>query len=106
MENSKFIVYLLVMAGVTYLVRAIPMALIKEKIKNRFVLSFLHYIPYTVLSAMTVPAIFYATDSPISAAVGFAVALVAAFFERSLVQVAALSCLGVLVTEVVMKFVL
>ena len=105
MENSKFIVYLLVMAGVTYLVRAIPMALIKEKIKNRFVLSFLHYIPYTVLSAMTVPAIFYATDSPISAAVGFAVALVAAFFERSLVQVAALSCLGVLVTEIVMKFV-
>lgn len=105
MENSKFFVYLLVMAGVTYLVRAIPMVLIKEKIKNRFVLSFLHYIPYTVLSAMTVPAIFYATDSPITAAVGFAVAIIAALFERSLVQVAALSCLGVLVTELVMKFI-
>ena len=105
MDNSKFLVYLLVMAGVTYLVRAIPIALIKEKIKNRFVLSFLHYIPYTVLSAMTVPAIFYATDSPVSAAIGFVVALVAAFFNRSLVQVAALSCLGVLATEVVMKFV-
>ena len=78
MDNSKFFIYLLVMAGVTYLVRAIPMALIKEKIKNKFVLSFLHYIPYTVLSAMTVPAIFYATDSPITAAVGFVVALVAA----------------------------
>lgn len=106
MENSKFFVYLIVMAGVTYLVRAIPMVLIKEKIKNKFVLSFLHYIPYTVLSAMTVPAIFYATDSPITAAVGFIVAIVAAFFERSLVQVAALSCLGVLITEIVMKFVL
>lgn len=105
MENSKFFVYLLVMAGVTYLVRAIPMVLIKEKIKNRFVLSFLHYIPYTVLSAMTIPAIFYATDSPITAAVGFAVAIIAALFERSLVQVAALSCLGVLVTELVMKFI-
>lgn len=105
MENSRFFVYLLVMAGVTYLVRAIPMVLIKEKIKNRFVLSFLHYIPYTVLSAMTVPAIFYATDSPITAAVGFAVAIIAALFERSLVQVAALSCLGVLVTELVMKFI-
>ena len=105
MESSKFLVYLFVMAGVTYLVRAIPIALIKEKIKNRFVLSFLHYIPYTVLSAMTVPAIFYDTDSPVSAAVGFVVALVAAFFNRSLVQVAALSCLGVLATEVVMKFV-
>ena len=104
MENSKFLIYLLVMAGVTYLVRAIPMALIKEKIKNKFVLSFLHYIPYTVLSAMTVPAIFYATDSPITAAVGFIVAIVAAFFERSLVQVVALSCLGVLVTEIVIKF--
>ena len=103
MDNSKFLVYLLVMAGVTYLVRAIPLALIKEKIKNRFVLSFLHYIPYTVLSAMTVPAIFYATDSPVTAAVGFIVALVAAFFERSLVQVAALSCFGVLVTEIVIK---
>ena len=105
MENSRFFVYLLVMAGVTYLVRAIPMVLIKEKIKNRFVLSFLHYIPYTVLSAMTVPAIFYATDSPVTAAVGFAVAIIAALFERSLVQVAALSCLGVLMTELVMKFI-
>ena len=105
MENSKFFIYLLVMAGVTYLVRAIPMVLIKEKIKNRFILSFLHYIPYTVLSAMTVPAIFYATDSPITAAVGFIIALIAAFFERTLVQVAALSCLGVLVTEIVMKFI-
>ena len=92
------------MAGVTYLVRAIPMVLIKEKIKNRFVLSFLNYIPYTVLSAMTVPAIFYSTDSPVTAAVGFAVAIIAALFERSLVQVAALSCLGVLVTELVIKF--
>lgn len=105
MENSRFFVYLLVMAGVTYLVRAIPMVLIKEKIKNKFVLSFLHYIPYTVLSAMTVPAIFYATDSPLTAAVGFAVAIIAALFERSLVQVAALSCLGVLVTELVIKFI-
>ena len=105
MDNSKFFIYLLVMAGVTYLVRAIPMALIKEKIKNKFVLSFLHYIPYTVLSAMTVPAIFYATDSPITAAVGFIVAIIAAFFDRSLVQVAALSCLGVLVTEIVIKYI-
>lgn len=105
MENSKFFIYLIVMAGVTYLVRAIPMALIKEKIKNRFILSFLHYIPYTVLSAMTVPAIFSATDSPITAAVGFIVALVAAFFEKSLVLVAALSCLGVLFTEIVMKII-
>ncbi len=105
MNNTKFLVYLLVMAGVTYLVRAIPIALIKEKIKNRFVLSFLHYIPYTVLSVMTVPAIFYATNNPITAAVGFGVAIVAAFLNGSLVQVAALSCIGVLITEIIIKFI-
>lgn len=93
------------MAGVTYLVRAIPIALIKEKIKNRFVLSFLHYIPYTVLSVMTVPAIFYATNNPITAAVGFGVAIVAAFLNGSLVQVAALSCIGVLIIEIIIKFI-
>lgn len=102
MDNQKFFVYLLVMAGVTYLVRMIPLVLIKEKIKNKYVLSFLHYIPYTVLSAMTVPACFYATGSPITATVGFCVAIVAALFERSLIQVACLSCAGVLLTEIVM----
>lgn len=105
MPDGKFLLYLLVMAGVTYLVRMIPMVLIKEKIKNKFVLSFLHYIPYTVLSVMTVPACFYATDSPITAAVGFIVAIIAAFFERSLIQVAVLSCLGVLATEIIMMFI-
>lgn len=105
MPNSKFLIYLLVMAGVTYLVRMIPLVAVREKIKNKFILSFLHYIPYTVLSVMTFPAIFYATDSPITAAVGFAVAVVAALFERSLVQVAALSCAGVLITEIIMNFI-
>lgn len=105
MPDGKFLLYLLVMAGVTYLVRMIPMVLIKEKIKNKFILSFLHYIPYTVLSVMTVPACFYATDSPITAAVGFIVAIIAAFFERSLIQVAVLSCLGVLATEIILMFI-
>ena len=105
MPDGKFLLYLLVMAGVTYLVRMIPMVLIKEKIKNKFILSFLHNIPYTVLSVMTVPACFYATDSPITAAVGFIVAIIAAFFERSLIQVAVLSCLGVLATEIIMMFI-
>lgn len=93
------------MAGVTYLVRMIPLVIIKEKIKNKFVLSFLHYIPYTVLSVMTIPACFYATDSPITAAIGFCIAMVAAFFERSLIQVALLSCAGVFITEVILNFI-
>ncbi len=101
MDNIKFVVYLAVMAGVTYLVRMIPMVLIKEKIKNKFILSFLHYIPYTVLSVMTVPACFYATGSPLSAAIGFIIAIVAALFNRSLLQVAVLSCIGVLLSEMI-----
>lgn len=105
MPNEKFFIYLLVMAGVTYLVRAIPMALIKEKIKNKFVLSFLHYIPYTVLSVMTVPACFYATGNPVTASVGFIVAIIAAFFEKSLIQVAIISCSGVLAAELILKFI-
>lgn len=103
MNNEKFFIYLIVMAGVTYLVRAIPMVLIKKKITNKFVLSFLHYIPYTVLSVMTIPTCFYATGSPVSAVIGFIVALIAAFFERSLIQVAVLSCVGVFLTEVILN---
>ena len=101
MPSKEFFLYLLVMAGVTYLVRMLPLVLIQKKIKNRYLLSFLHYIPYTVLSAMTVPAIFYATESPIAAALGFAIALVLAFFEKGLVTVAALSCAGVLICELI-----
>ena len=67
--------YILVMAGVTYLIRVIPLALTKKEITNPFIKSFLFYVPYACLAAMTFPAILYATSSVISAAVGFAVAL-------------------------------
>lgn len=93
------------MAGVTYLVRMIPMVMIKEKIKNKYILSFLHYIPYAVLSVMTVPACFYATDRPLTAIVGFGIAIIASFFERSLIQVACLSCAGVLAMEIILKLI-
>ena len=99
----NFLIYLLVMAGVTYLVRMLPLVLVKKEIKNKFILSFLYYIPYAVLSVMTVPAIFYATGSILSAGVGFLVALLLAYFEKSLTVVAVCSCAGVLVTELFMK---
>lgn len=105
MEYSRFLVYLLVMAGVTYLVRLLPMVLIRKKINNKFILSFLHYVPYAVLSAMTVPAIFYATSSPVTAIIGFAVALILSFFEKSLVTVAAASCASVLIANFVMNMI-
>lgn len=104
MIRDHFWIYLLVMAGITYLIRMLPMILIKEKIKNRYLLSFLHYIPYTVLAAMTVPAIFYATDL-VPALVGFGVALICAYLEQSLVKVAAFGCVGVLVTEFILRFI-
>ena len=98
----KFAIYLLVTAGVTYLVRMVPMVALKKKIHSRFLLSFLHYIPYAVLSVMTVPAIFYATENPISAAVGFAVALVLAWRGKSLLQVAAAVCGAVLLMQLIL----
>lgn len=99
---NNFFVYLAVMALVTYLIRMLPLVLVKKKITNKYVLSFLHYIPYAVLSVMTVPAIFYST-SLIPAIAGFAVAVAFALAEKSLVVVAALSCVAVFVTELLTK---
>ena len=102
--RPMFFVYLLVMAGVTYLVRMLPLVLVKRKIENRFLLSFLYYMPYAVLSVMTVPAIFYATGSAVSAAIGFVTALALAYFGKSLVVVAGASSLAVLVCELLMQY--
>ena len=81
--------YIAVMAGVTYLIRMLPFTLFKSKIKSRFLRSFLKYIPYTVLSAMTFPAIFYSTGNIITAAAGTLAALITAFFGLPLIVVAA-----------------
>lgn len=93
------------MAGVTYLIRMLPLVLIKKKITNKFLLSFLYYIPFAVLSVMTIPAIFYATDSKISAGVGFLVAGVFAFAEKSLLKVAIAACSAVFVLELIINFI-
>lgn len=77
-----------VMALVTYLVRVLPMAIFRKKIHNRFVQSFLYYVPYAVLSAMTFPAIFDSTGSRLGAAVGCVAALVLAYFRKGLLLVA------------------
>ena len=98
----KFLVYLLVTAGTTYLVRMLPLVLMKGRITNRFLLSFLHYIPYAVLSVMTIPAIFSATGDLRTAAAGFAVAMVLAWKGRSLLTVAAAACAAVLAAELML----
>ena len=80
--------YIAVMAGVTYLIRVIPFAFVRKKIQSRFVKNFLDYVPYAVLSAMTIPEIFYSTGSFITAAAGTAAALVLAYFGLPLIVVA------------------
>lgn len=99
MNTREFWIYLLLLAGSTYLIRAIPFALAQKKIDHPFVRSFLYYIPYAVLTAMTLPAIFYATRSIISAAMGLAVAIVFAYKEKSLTTVAIAACVAVFITE-------
>ena len=98
----NFYIYLLVTAGTTYLVRMLPLVLMKGKIRSRFLLSFLHYIPYAVLSVMTVPAIFSATGDLRTAAAGFAVAMILAWRGKSLLTVAAAACAAVLLAELLL----
>ncbi len=99
METTSLLLYIAVMAGVTYLIRMLPLAIFKTKINSRFLRSFLYYVPYAVLGAMTFPAILFSTSSLLSAAGGFAVALVLAYFERSLLTVALSACGTVLLIE-------
>ncbi len=86
--SHNIYIYILVMAAVTYLIRMLPLALSRKEITSPFIRSFLYYVPYACLAAMTFPAILFATDSVISAAVGFIVALIAAYKEKSLLTVA------------------
>ena len=105
MDNRQFWLYLLVMSGSTYLIRAIPFSLVRKKIKNRFIRSFLFYIPFAVLSAMTLPSALYATDTVIGAAVGIAVAVGLSLWNKSLMVVAASACGAVLVTELLLRLI-
>ncbi len=102
MNFMTFLPYLIVMAGVTYLIRAIPFVLINKKIENKFINSFLYYIPYAVLSAMTFPAILYATGSMISAAAGLLAAIFIAYKGKGLLVVAIGACTAVLAVELIM----
>ena len=96
--------YVLVMAVTTYLIRALPLPLLKKPIRSRFLRSFLHYVPTACLTAMTFPAILYATDHVISGAAGLAIGIFLAFKNKSLIVVAVASCAAVFLTEQLMRF--
>jgi len=96
----SIVIYIAVMAGVTYLVRMIPFTLFRRKIKSRFFRGFLHYIPYAVLSAMTIPVIFYSTNSMPTAIVGAVVAVGLAYCRLPLIVVAIAAAAASFVTGI------
>ena len=98
-------VYIAVMALTTYLIRVIPFALVRGKIKSPFINSVLYYIPYAVLSAMTFPAIFYATGNTVTSVVGTAAALITAYFDLPLIVVALASSASAFITALILGIV-
>lgn len=89
MTIFRAVIAVLAMAAVTYIIRALPLALCRKQIKSVYFKSFLYYVPYAVLASLTFPDVFYSTGSFQSALCGTIVAVILAFFHRSLVTVAA-----------------
>ena len=92
-------IYILVMAGVTYLIRMLPLALAKKEITNPFIKSFLFYVPYVTLAVMTFPAIMTVTQSPIAGAAAMVIGIVAAWCGLGLLPVSLVCCATVLILE-------
>ena len=92
-------IYIAVTSAVTLGLKILPLTLIRSEIKNQFIRSFLHYVPYVTLAVMTFPAIVYATQSEISGALALIFGIVAAWFGASLFKVAVICCVIVFVTE-------
>lgn len=92
-------IYILIMALVTFIVRALPMTLIRKPINNKFIKSFLYYVPYVTLSVMTFPAIIECTNSPLAGILALVIGIIAAYKKVSLIGVAAICCIVVLIVE-------
>lgn len=100
----KIYLYIFVMAATTYLIRALPLLFFKKPIQSRFLRSFLHYVPVACLTAMTFPAMLYTTEHMISGGIGLGIALLLALKRKSLITVAAGACLGVFLTEQLVRY--
>lgn len=98
MQHNIYI-YIMVMAIVTYLIRLLPLTLIRKEITNTFIRSFLYYVPFVTLTVMTFPAILSATNSMYSALVALIVAVILAYRGGSLFQVSIFACLVVYIME-------
>lgn len=96
-------VYIFTMALTTYLIRVLPLTIFRKPIRSRFLRSFLHYVPYACLTAMTFPAILSSTASILSGAAALMVAIILAYRGKSLIVVAVSSSAAVLIVECVLK---
>lgn len=101
MNTSQAFVAVILMAFVTYVPRALPVALCRREIKSNYIKSFLHYVPFAVLGSLTFPEVFYSTGDMLTATAGTVVALILAYFNRSLVVVAAGAIITVFVTGLI-----
>ena len=99
-------IYILAMAVTTYLIRVLPLTVFRKPIRSRFLKSFLHYVPYACLTAMTFPAILTSTESILSGAAAQIVAVVLAFWGKSLLVVSVASCCAVFLTEQILKLIM
>ena len=99
--NTKYLLsVILVMALVTYIIRSVPMVVFRKKIKNIWIKSFLFYVPYVVLSAMTIPSVLFSTGSLSSAAVGCGVGIILAYMKKSLLTVAIGAAAGAFIVQI------
>lgn len=92
-------IYILIMAGVSFVIRVLPLTLIQKQIKNKFIQSFLYYVPYITIAVMTFPAIINATQTPISGILALLVGIIAAWCGANLFKVSVSCCVIVLLAE-------
>ncbi len=100
--NNLNLLYIAIMALATYLVRILPLVLLRKEIKNVYIRSFLYYVPYVTLAAMTFPAILSATANPLSGAVGLICAVIIAYVDGNLFKVSVGACVAVYIAEFIM----
>lgn len=100
--NLNIYISILTAFAVSYLIRVLPLTLIRKPIKNRFIKSFLFYVPYVTLAVMTFPAIVEATQSPIAGIIALAVGIIISFFGAGLFPVACVCCAVVFIAEMIL----
>ncbi|NMD38891.1 MAG: AzlD domain-containing protein [Christensenellaceae bacterium] len=97
--KGNIVIYIAIMFFVSFLIRVLPLTLIRKQIKSPFLKSFLYYVPYVTLAVMTFPAIIHATKNPIAGATALVLGTIASWIGASLFQVASIACIVVFIVE-------